>query len=251
MKLPTASGGVSSGIAPSCLVVAFSEDGSQPASAFATRHSAASARRRFALMSFVAVHLAIHPCGPQGILAKANSMNIVIIGYRCTGKTAVGRVLADELGMNFVDTDVLIEEDAGEPIEIIISTKRWDHFRNLERDLIDKISKQDNQVIATGGGVVINQENVKTLKRDGWVVWLDAEPDAVKERMKKEQQSGNIRPSLTGADPLAEIEEVMNVRRPMYQEAGDFMVDTTRLSEPEAAMLIMKNLPAQLRAKKG
>jgi len=178
-------------------------------------------------------------------------MNIVLIGCRCSGKTAVGRVLADELGMGFADTDVLIEEDAGESIEAVISTKSWDHFRNLERDLIEKISKKDHQVIATGGGVVVNQKNVKDLKRDGWVVWLDAEPRVLKERMDKEQQSGNVRPSLTGADPLAEIEEVMNGRRPMYQEAGDFMVDTTRLSKPEAAVLIMKNLPAQLRAKKG
>jgi shikimate kinase len=174
-------------------------------------------------------------------------MNIVLIGYRCSGKTAVGRVLADELGMSFADTDLLIEEDAGESIEAILSTKSWDHFRNLERDLIEKASKRDNQVIATGGGVVVNQENVKNLKKDGWVVWLDAKPKVLKERMDKEQQSGNIRPSLTGVDPLAEIEEVMNARRPMYQEAGDFMVDTTRLSEPEAAALIMGNLPAQLR----
>jgi shikimate kinase len=65
--------------------------------------------------------------------------------------------------------------------------------------------------------------------------------------MDKERQSGNIRPSLTGADPLAEIEEVMKTRRPMYQKAGDFVVDTTRLSQPEAAALIIKNLPAQLR----
>ena len=174
-------------------------------------------------------------------------MNIVLIGYRCSGKTAVGRVLADELGMSFADTDLLIEEDAGESIEAVISTKSWDHFRNLERVLIEKISEKDNQVIATGGGVVVNQKNVKALKRDGWVVWLDAKPKVLKERMDKEQQSGNIRPSLTGTDPLAEIEEVMNTRRPMYQEAGDIEVDTTSLSIPEAAVLIMKNLPAQLR----
>jgi len=174
-------------------------------------------------------------------------MNIVLIGYRCSGKTAVGRVLADELGMGFADTDLLIEEDAGESIEAILSTKSWDHFRNLEKDLIEKASKRDNQVIATGGGVVVNQENVKNLKRDGWVVWLDAKPKVLKERMDKEQQSGNIRPSLMGTDPLAEIEEVMNSRRPVYQEAGDMEVDTTSLSVPEAAALIMKNLPAQLR----
>jgi shikimate kinase len=178
-------------------------------------------------------------------------MNIVLIGYRCSGKTAVGSLLAHELGMDFVDTDVLIEEDAGESIEKIISTKSWNHFRKLERDVVKRTLKKDHQIIATGGGVVVNQENVKALKKDGWVVWLDAEPNVLKERMNKEQQSGTIRPSLTGVDPLVEIEEVMNARRPMYQEAGDFVVDTTRLSEPEAAALIMKNLPVKLKGKKG
>ena len=178
-------------------------------------------------------------------------MNIVLIGYRCSGKTTVGKILAHELGMVFVDTDVLIEDDTGESIEAIISTKGWDHFRKLEIDVIKRTSEKDNQVIATGGGVVINQGNVKALKKNGWVVWLDAEPNVLKERMNKEQQSGNLRPSLTGIDPLSEIEEVMNTRRPMYQEAGDFMVNSTRLSEPEVAALIMKNLPIQLRPKKG
>ena len=178
-------------------------------------------------------------------------MNIVLIGYRCSGKTAVGRILAHELGMGFVDTDRLIEEDAGESIESIISTKSWDHFRKLEREVIEKIPEKAHHIIATGGGVVINQENVKALKKNGWVVWLDAEPSVLKERMDKEQRSGYNRPSLTGVDPLSEIEEVMNTRRPMYQDAGDFMVDTTRLSQPEVVALIMKNLPVQLKTEKG
>ncbi len=178
-------------------------------------------------------------------------MNIVLVGYRCSGKTAVGRIIAHELGMNFADTDVLIEEDAGESIESLISKKSWDYFRNLETKLIVKVSGEENQVIATGGGVVVNQENVKALKKNGWVVWLDAKPNVLKERMEIEQQSDNIRPSLTGSDPLAEIKEVMNARRPMYLEAGDIRIDTTRLSKSEVAALIMENLPAQLRAKKG
>ena len=175
-------------------------------------------------------------------------MNIVLIGYRCSGKTVVGRDLAERLGMVFLDTDVLIEEDAGSPIEAVIATKGWDHFRNMEKNLIKKVSRGDNQVIATGGGVVVNRENVKELKHDGWIVWLDGHPEVLKERMDIEQQAGNIRPSLTGADPLAEIQEVMNTRRPMYEEAADFMVDTTTLSIPEAAALIIENLPPQLRA---
>lgn len=174
-------------------------------------------------------------------------MNIVLIGYRCSGKTGVGRFLAKDLGMGFLDTDVLIEEEAGCSIEAIIAATGWDYFRKAERKVIENVSKRDNQVIATGGGVVVNQENVENLKRDGWLVWLDGKPEVLKERMDREQQSGNVRPSLTGTDPLAEIEEVMNTRRPVYQEAGDFMVDTTSLSIAEVAALIVENLSPKLR----
>jgi shikimate kinase len=174
-------------------------------------------------------------------------MNIVLIGYRCSGKTAIGKVLAENLGMVFIDMDAWIEEDAQESIEVIISTKGWNHFRKVEKGLIEMISNRDNQVIATGGGVVVNQENVQNLKREGWLVWLDAEPDVLKERMQKEQRSGNIRPSLTGTDPLEEIEEVMNTRRPMYKAAGDFQLNTTGLSIPEVAALIVKKLPPHFR----
>jgi len=183
------------------------------------------------------------PCSKlRGIQGKANKMNIVLIGYRCSGKTAVGKILARELGMDFLDTDPLIEEKAGCSIETIIATKGWDHFREIEKGLIEEVSRGDNLVIATGGGVVMDKENVKNLKRNAWVVWLDGTPEVLKERMDKEQRSGKIRPSLTGADPLEEIREVLSIRKPLYEQAGHLMVDTSSLSAGETAVLIMKNL---------
>lgn len=169
-------------------------------------------------------------------------MNIVLIGYRCSGKTAVGRILSRALGMGFLDTDALIEEDVGCSITTIISEKGWDHFREIERKLIQAVSRRDNQVIASGGGVVIDEENVKNLKRNAWIVWLHGTPEVLKERMDKEQRSGKIRPSLTGADPLEEIEEVLSIRKPLYEQAGDLTVDTSSLSPREAAALIIENL---------
>nr|NIR15922.1 shikimate kinase [Desulfobacterales bacterium] len=124
-------------------------------------------------------------------------MNIVLIGYRCSGKTVVGKTLARELGKEFLDTDALIEENAGRTIERMISTKGWDHFRETEKRLVEEVSRRNNLVIATGGGIVMDEENVKNLKQNGWIVWLKGKPDVLRERMAKEQGSGKVRPSLT------------------------------------------------------
>ncbi|UCB50205.1 MAG: shikimate kinase [Deltaproteobacteria bacterium] len=170
-------------------------------------------------------------------------MNIVLIGYRCSGKTVVGKTLARELGRAFLDTDSLIEEIEGCSIETMISTKGWDRFRETEKRLVEEISRRNNLVIATGGGIVMDEENVKNLKQNGWVVCLKGRAEVLKERMAKEQESGRIRPSLTGADPLEEIKEVLRVRKPFYERAGDLVVDTSSLSIGDTAALIIKNLP--------
>ena len=170
-------------------------------------------------------------------------MNIVLIGYRCSGKTTVGEILARELGRDFIDTDALIEVRVGCSIEALISTKGWDYFREIEKGLVEEVSMRDNLVIATGGGVVMDEENVKNLKENAWIVWLNGDSEVLKERMGREQRSGKGRPSLTGADPLGEIEQVLSIRKPLYEQAGDLTVDTSNLSIREAAALIMNNLP--------
>ena len=167
-------------------------------------------------------------------------MNIVLIGYRCSGKTVVGKILARELERDFLDTDVMIEENTGRSIEAIISGDGWNHFRDIERMTIEEVSRRDNLVIATGGGVVTDEGNVKSLKRNGRMIWLRGDAEILKERMDREQRSGKIRPSLTGANPLDEIKQVLSVRTPLYREAGDFMVDTGTLSVSEVAASIIK-----------
>ena len=170
-------------------------------------------------------------------------MNIVLVGYRCSGKTEVGKILARELGRAFLDTDALIEERSGRSIETMIATRGWDQFRETEKRLVEEVSRRNNLVIATGGGIVMDEANVKNLKQNGWVVWLKGNPEVLKERMAREQGSGRARPSLTGADPLEEIGEVLSVRNPYYQRAGDLVVDTSSLSIRDAADQIMDNLP--------
>ena len=176
-------------------------------------------------------------------------MNIVLIGYRCSGKTAVGKILARELGRDFLDTDGLIEREIGGSIEGFVSKKGWDLFREMEKTVIKKIAKKDNLVIATGGGIVMDKENVSNLKRNGWIVWLKADPSVIKDRMTKEQGSGKLRPSLTGSDPIEEIEHVLSLRTPLYEKASDLTVDASTYVPREVADLIMKGLPLKLEGK--
>jgi shikimate kinase len=172
-------------------------------------------------------------------------MNIVLIGYRCSGKTSVGEILAEELVMDFLDTDALIEKQACCSLEVLVSLRGWDDFRMMEKELVCDLSERDNQVIATGGGVVMDEGNVKNLKKNAWIVWLKGGPEVLRARMSWDQSSGRGRPSLTGADPLEEIEQVLNIRNPLYEQAKDFMVDTSGLSIQEAAALIVINLPTK------
>jgi len=153
-------------------------------------------------------------------------MNIVLIGYRCSGKTHVGRLLAEDLGMTFLDTDRLIEEKTGMAIPAHVSLKGWGSFRRMERRIVQEIADRDNSVIATGGGIVIDPENATSLKENGWVVWLVAGPAAIRERMAQALKQGDLRPPLSGKDPLEEIESILRVRTPLYEATSDCCVVT-------------------------
>jgi shikimate kinase len=172
-----------------------------------------------------------------------DEMNVVLIGYRCSGKSAVGRVLARELERDFLDMDELMEKRVGCSIEKLVFGRGWDHFRDTEKRLVKEVSKRDNLVIATGGGVVMDKENVINLKHNAWVVWLNGKAEVLRDRMAEEHKSGRIRPSLTGADSLEEITEVLSLREPLYKTAAELIVDTSGFSVPEVTALIIRNLP--------
>jgi len=173
-------------------------------------------------------------------------MNIVLVGYRCSGKTCVGERLARHLKRIFVDTDRLIEEKTGIDIPSYVSQKGWKAFRRAEREVVREVSTRDNRVIATGGGVVVDEENVKELRKTGWVVWLAAGAPFIRERMKHAQQQGDMRPALSGDDPLEEIETILQKRAPIYEKASDFKVDTDGRPPKEVEWAILKALPPGL-----
>ena len=170
-------------------------------------------------------------------------MNIVLIGYRCSGKTTVGKLLARDLEKKFLDTDRLIEEKIGLSIHSYVSQNRWRDFRAVEREVVEAIASRDALVIATGGGVVIDQENVRNLRKNGWVVWLDTGVPVIRERMKNAQDSGELRPTLSGADSLKEIYRILHERMQVYERASDYRVDTNVQNPEEVEQVIIRALP--------
>jgi shikimate kinase len=161
-------------------------------------------------------------------------MNLVLSGYRCAGKTTVGRKVAAQLRRKFVDTDDLLKERHG-TIKEIVTTHGWPYFRTLEKRIIEEISNQDSLVIAPGGGFVLDIDNVNSLKKNGFIIWLKADLKVLCARMMNDPRTLVQRPSLMGKGILEEIEEVMAFRTPFYEMASDVQLDTSAM-DVEAVM---------------
>lgn len=164
-------------------------------------------------------------------------MNIVLIGFMGTGKSAVGRKLAKKLGMRYLDTDQMIEEREGCRIFKIFQEKGEEYFRQVESRLIREVALRDNCVIATGGGVVLREENMLALRKNGLIICLSADPETIWKRTENDQE----RPLLKCKDPKRRIEKLLKMRKPYYQKA-DFTIDTSRLTDEEVAERIIEVL---------
>jgi len=157
-------------------------------------------------------------------------MNIFLIGYRGTGKSTVGKRLAGCLGLTFVDADRELVDHAGEEISEIVRTKGWPFFRELEKEVLRQICRREQVLCATGGGVVVDDENIRMMKEIGVLVWLQADLDTIRIRMKMDESSDLFRPGLSGKGALDEIESVLSERTPLYEKAADLTVDTGGIS---------------------
>ncbi len=169
-------------------------------------------------------------------------LNVVLIGYRCTGKSTVGREVASRLGWPFVDTDGHIEAKAGKFIRDIFAARGEEYFRDLESAAIRELCAGAGQVIAVGGGAVTRPENVKNMKQHGVVFLLWADADEIRRRMKADTRTPDQRPALRGPDALSEIRSVLAEREPAYRAAADHVIDTEKLSPLECAARIMQIL---------
>lgn len=156
-------------------------------------------------------------------------MNIVLIGYRCAGKTVVGKRLASRMERRFVDTDDLIESEKGQ-ISDIVKSHGWDYFRALEKRMIERVSKEDNLVIALGGGAVLDPDNIVHLERNGLIIWLKADREVLRKRMDQDPRTIVSRPTLTGKGAIEELEEMIAYRDPFYDKASKIQLDTSALN---------------------
>lgn len=159
-------------------------------------------------------------------------MRIVLIGFRGTGKTEVGRLLARLTGLPFFDTDTLIEEQAGRTVHEIFTREGEEGFRLRERGVIARLPAGPS-VISTGGGAILDPGNVAALRRGSTVFLLEADEAAIERRI-----AGSTRPPLTARPLRQEIRELLDLRRPLYTAAADFCIDTTTKSPNEVALAI-------------
>jgi shikimate kinase len=154
--------------------------------------------------------------------------NIILTGFMGVGKTSVGTRLAKDTGFTFVDTDDIIEADEKMTITDIFEKLGEPYFRDVESRIIHRVILGQNQVISTGGGAIIREENREAFKKAGLVVCLAARPEVIFERIKHETH----RPLLRTPDPLAKIREILDSRAGFYAQA-DVIIDTSDKSVDE------------------
>jgi shikimate kinase len=150
-------------------------------------------------------------------------MNVVLIGYRGTGKSTVGKIVAARLGRTIVSTDAEIVKRTGQSIPELVGQQGWDYFRDLESQVCRELAGRDGLVIDTGGGAILRSQNVEALKKTGILFWLTASVDTIAKRIGQDTQ----RPSLTGTKSFVdEIQEVLLERTPKYEAAADHVIAT-------------------------
>jgi shikimate kinase len=166
-------------------------------------------------------------------------MNIVLFGFMGTGKSSVGKILAEKLGWAFFDTDAMIEKETGFTVPEIFSNKGEPAFRDLESKTIALVSLMDKAVISTGGGVPLREENVRELEKNGVTVCLTAKPENILKRLKLETDH---RPLLKDGDPFLKIEALLSARRPAYAKARHQIPtdDLTPAQVAEKILLLVK-----------
>ena len=153
--------------------------------------------------------------------------NVILIGYRCTGKSSAGKRLAEKMRMSFLDTDELIVEREGISIGEIVKVGGWNLFREKEKEVVKGLRETKGNVIATGGGIFDDWENRLLLRKNGTFLWLTANKETIIERMMNDRKSEDARPSLTHNDLSSDIIVTLRKREPIYREMADFTVDTS------------------------
>lgn len=171
-------------------------------------------------------------------------MSIVLIGYRGSGKTTVGRKLADQLWQTFVDVDDLITARAGKTIKDIFEQEGEPAFRDIESDIVREVSAQPEQVIGLGGGSLLREQNRNALRTAGHkLIYLRCDVEELHRRIHADAQTAATRPSLTNlGGGIEEIRKLLAEREPIYREMMHAELDVTHLTPEEAVVRLVRLL---------
>ncbi len=175
-------------------------------------------------------------------MTPAQPNNVVLIGYRGCGKTTVGKLLAEELSIPFVDTDGLIAAAAGRSIAEIFACEGETGFRRRESAVLVAVAAKGPAVIGVGGGAVLDDDAMTALKKRGRVIWLTCSCEVLHARIQGDPSSSSSRPALTPADGLSEVRSILAAREPLYRRWSDHTVSSEDRSPLEIAADIARRL---------
>ena len=162
-------------------------------------------------------------------------MNVYLVGYRGSGKSSVGPLIAQRLGWEHLDTDRVIAELAKKSIAEIFADDGEETFREIESKVIAVAASDQHLVVSLGGGAVIEMDNRDALKSSGRAVWLRIKPETAWQRINDDTSSSVNRPALTDKDGLDEVKTLIAQRKPIYEECADFTIDVDELSLEDIA----------------
>jgi shikimate kinase len=171
---------------------------------------------------------------------------VVLVGYRGTGKSTCGRLLAARLGLPFHDADPVLESRIGRPIRSVFDELGEPVFRDWEHQVLADLTAGPPAVLATGGGAILRAENRALLRGYGFVVWLSTDPGVLADRLTANPRGDNNRPALTPAGTVAEIADVLAARVPLYREVAHAEVQTQNRSVEQVVEAILRVLPCSV-----
>src|SRR5215469_1972255 len=163
---------------------------------------------------------------------------LFLIGPRGSGKSTVARLLAHELGWDWLDADEVLEKRCGQSIRSLFAAEGEAGFRDREAAMLVELCRLQQHVIATGGGVVLRESNRELLRASGCVVWLTANVETLWQRLQGDNATTERRPDLLGGG-REEIAEIMRIRETLYRECADFIVETAGRSPTEVVAEIL------------
>lgn len=170
--------------------------------------------------------------------------NLILIGYRGTGKTTVGQILAERLSWAFVDADDEIQRRAGQTIAEIFRDHGEPYFRDLEREVVADLVQREQTIVSLGGGAVLRETNRRAINTAGGAVWLTAPATVLLERISADAATAARRPNLTALGGLPEIEKLLAVREPLYRECATLVLGTDGRSTQAIVEDILRHMPA-------